>query len=152
MSRENPTTYSFLDLSGAIMHPIIGPFVFTGEGVGEVNIAMTTEKTGHDVAADGSVMVSYLAGDNGNVSIKCQQTSLVHKWLLAAFNASKIAAEAGAVSKWAGMKMALRNASDGTSHAVSGMSFQKIPDKPYQAQGQYVTWTLPAANIQSVPA
>lgn len=142
-----PTTYSFLDLSGAIEHPLLGAYSFTGQGVGEVSVAMSTEKTHHEVAADGSVMVSKIAGNNGTITVKCQQTSMVHKWLLAAFNALVIAD----TDQWAKMSSLLRNASDGTSHIVSGISFNKIPDKSYQAQGQNVTWTLPAADIQSLP-
>lgn len=142
------TTYSFLDLAGAVAHPDLGAYEFTGEGVGEVVIAMTTEQTTHDTAADGSVMVSKVAGDNGTVTITCQQTSNVHKWLLAAYNALKVAD----VSAWAQMAATLRNVSDGTSHVITGISFQKVPDKSYKAQGQQVSWVLMAANIQSVTA
>jgi hypothetical protein len=53
---------------------------------------------------------------------------------------------------WAEMSASLRNTSDGTSHIIVGMSFGKVPDKVYQAEGQMVTWTLWAANIQNIPA
>ncbi len=142
------TTYSFLDLSGAIAHPQLGAYTFTGEGVGEVVIAMSTDKTAHDVGADGSIMVSRIAGDNGTITVKCQQTSLVHKWLLAAFNALK----AADVDQWAQMAATLRNTSDGTSHVITGISFNRIPDKSYQAQGQMISWVLMAADIQSLTA
>ncbi len=142
------TTYSFLDLSGAIAHPALGAYVFTGEGTGEITVTMSTEKSAHDVAADGSVMVSKIAGDNGTVTIQVQQTSAIHKWLLAAYNALKIAD----TSQWAQMAATLRNVADGTAHLAYGMSFQKVPDKVYQAQGQKVSWVLMAADIQSVSA
>jgi hypothetical protein len=109
---------------------------------------MAQEKTAHDLAADGSVMVSKLAGDNGSISISTQQTSALHKWLLQWFNALKV----GPTSIWAATGMFLRNTADGTSHVIIGVSPQKIPDKPYQAQGQHVTWVLMAADIQSVGA
>lgn len=146
MSRQ--TTYSFLDLAGAIGHPGIGYYNFTGEGVGEIGITMSTEKTAHDVAADGSVMVTKVAGKNGQIQIKCQQTSNIHKWLLAWYNYLEVAP----VGEWAQTAATLRNSSDGTSHVITGMSPQKVADKTYQAHGQQVTWTLMAAEINSVTA
>lgn len=140
------TTYSFLDLAGALAHPTVGAYLFTGAGVGEVNVTMATEKTTHDVAADGSVMVSKVAGNNGTITIHAQQTSDLHKWLLDWYNALLL----GPVSDWAMTAATLRNSSDGTSHVATGMSPQKIPDKAYQAQGQKVTWVLMAADIQSM--
>lgn len=144
MSRS--TTYSFLDLAGAVAHPKLGAYSFTGQGVGEVIISMTTDQTTHDLAADGSVMVSRIAGSNGKISIKCQQTSNIHKWLLAGYNYMQIAP----VSEWAQMGATLRNTADGTSHVITGMSFTKVPDKSYQAQGQQITWDIMAADIKSV--
>ena len=143
-----PTVYSFLDLSGALAHPDLGAYIFTGEGVGQIMVTMSTEKSIHNVAADGVIMVSKIAGHNGQIQVQCQQTSKIHKWLLAAYNALYI----GDTDAWAQMAATLRNTSDGTSHMATGMSFQKIPDKPYQAQGQMITWTFLAADIQSLSA
>jgi len=142
------TTYSFLDLSGAVAHPELGAYSFDGKGVGQVTVTMATDKTAHDVAADGSVMVSKIAGSNGSIQIQCQQTSNVHRWLLAAYNALMVAP----ADQWAQMGATLRNTADGTSHLLLGMSFQKVPDKVYQSHGQMVTWTLMAADIQSLTA
>ena len=72
------STYSFLDLSGSISHPTIGSYLFTGEGVGDINISMSTDRSAHDVASDGSVMVSKIAGNNGTITITAQQTSPLH--------------------------------------------------------------------------
>lgn len=141
------STYSFLDLSGAIAHPLFGAFVFTGEGAGEVSVSMATERTAHDLAADGSVMVSKLAGRNGTITVSAQQTSDLHKWLLAWFNFLELAD----TSEWAKTAVTLRNTADGTSHFANGVSPQKVPDKPYQAQGQRVTWVLMAAEIINLP-
>lgn len=142
------TTYSFEDLTGFIAHPLVAGYRFNGQGVGEVTVSMATEKSAHDVAADGSVMVSKILGDNGQVSLSCQQTSSLHKWLLAYYNAIKLAP----TNQWAAATILLRNASDGTSHMCNGVSPQKIPDKPYQAQGQRVTWVFMCADIQNLPA
>lgn len=140
------TTYSFLDLSGSIAHPVKGTFVFTGEGIGELIVSMSTEKTAHDVAADGAVMVSKIPGNNGTLSIQCQQTSDLHKWLLEWYNYLMQAD----VSEWALTTSHLRNINDGTSHNIIGITPQKVPDKTYQAQGQKVTWVLMAADISNM--
>ena len=140
------TTYSFLDLSGAIASATLGAYVFTGKGVGQVVVTMTEEKTEHNVAADGVVMVSKRAGHNGRVQIQCQQTSDIHKWLLAAYN-SMYLADSG---DWANISATLRNSSDGTSHLCTGISFGKVPDKTYAASGGMVTWEMFAADIQSL--
>ena len=142
------STYSFLDLAGALAHPLAGSYVFTGEGSGEVTITMTTEKTAQDVASDGSVMVSKIAGNNGKITISAQQTSNLHKWLLGLYNLVLYSP----TSAWAQMAATLRNVSDGTSHVATGMSFSKVPDKMYQAQGQRVSWILDCADIQNLPA
>jgi hypothetical protein len=143
------STYSFQDLTGAIVHPLVGSYAFAGqEGAGSVSVAMATEKTAHDVAADGTVMVSKIPGHNGTITIEAQQTSKLHKWLLSAYNLLWNADTA----QWAAMGITMRNISDGTSHIANGVSFQKIPDKAYQAQGQRVTWVLMAADIQSINA
>jgi len=142
------TTYSFTDLSGALAHPDLGAYIFTGEGVGQIMVTMSTDKSAHNVAADGTIMVSKIAGHNGQIQIQCQQTSAIHKWLLAAYNALYL----GDTDAWAQMAATIRNTSDGTSHVVTGASFQKAADKTYAAQGGMVTWTLFAADIQSLSA
>lgn len=144
----DPTVYSFLDLSGALAHPDLGAYIFTGEGIGQIMITMSTDKSAHNVAADGTVMISKIAGHNGQIQLQCQQTSNVHKWLLAAYNALYISD----TDAWAQIGATLRNTSDGSSHVATGMSFLKIGDKPYQAQGQLITWTFMAADIQSLSA
>lgn len=140
------STYSFLDLSGALAGAEVGAYVFTGQGVGQVSVTMSTERTAQNVAADGSIMVSKIAGNNGQIQIQCMQTSALHKWLLAAAN-TMFLADTGS---WANISATLRNTSDGTSHICTGISFGKIPDKQYAAQGAMVTWTLWAADIQSL--
>ncbi len=140
------STYSFLDMAGAIASEEVGAYIFTGKGVGQLTIVMQTELTAHNVAADGSVMVSKIAGRNAQIQIQCQQTSELHKWLLLAHNALTLAD----TSAWAGMSATLRNTSDGTSHLITGISFGKIPDKTYTAQGGMVTWVLWAAEVLSL--
>jgi hypothetical protein len=146
------TTYSFKDLNGSIVHSLLGAYEFNGAGVGSVHVAMSTDKTSHKVSSDGSVMVNYMAGNNGTIAIVCQQTSRLHKYLMAGFNTLKNAAENGDVASWASISLLLRNTCTGTSHMAVGVSFQKMADQPYEAQGVDVTWNLMAANIESMTA
>ncbi len=141
------TTYSFTDLAGSISHPTFGAYLFDGTGIGSVTISKATDRTAHDIAADGSVMVSKIAGNNGTVTIECQQTSAIHKWLLAWFNVLWQLP----TSEWASTSLTLRNSATGTRHIISGVSPQKEPDTPYQSQGQRVTWTLMCAEITNLP-
>jgi Bacteriophage KPP10, Structural protein ORF10 len=146
------TVYSFKDLSGNFSHPAVGSFILNGGniGFGQVTVAMTTEKTTHDVAADGSVMVSFISGDNGSVDIEVQQTSALHNFLLDWYNRVKTAADLGDVTLWAAGSMLLRNIVDNTSHSITGISPSKLPDKVYAAQGGKITWKLMAADSQQV--
>lgn len=143
------TTYSFKDLTGAFVHPLVGSFILGGGniGLGSLTVSMTTDRTVQDVAADGSVMVSYIPGDNGTISIEVQQTSDLHGFLLNWFNACKTAADLGDVLPWAAGLISIRNLIDGSVHTATGVSPGKMPDKVYAAQGGKITWTLPAARI-----
>jgi hypothetical protein len=143
------TVYGFNDLSGAIAHPdsAIGSYPFIGKGIGEVAVIMSQEQTLHDIGTNGVVVVSRALVHNGMLRIQCQQTSDMHKWLLYAYMI--ITMNVDQPKYWAQMAATLRNISDGTGHTVSGISFQKIPDKVYATQGQMVTWNLMAAEIDS---
>lgn len=144
------TVYSFKDTSGAFAHPIAGSFPFSGQiGMGEFTVVMATEQSAHDVAADGNVMVSAIAGDNGSMDIRVQQTSELHAFLLSWFNFVKTARNAGNVTNWASATVTLRNLVDGSVHYLTGVSPSKIPDKTYAAQGGYLVWRLMAADIQN---
>ena len=70
------TTYSFADLVGSISHPKLGIYMFDGTGVGSVTISKTSDRTAHDVASDGSVMVSKVAGNNGTITIDSDYNNL----------------------------------------------------------------------------
>lgn len=146
-------TYSFKSLVGVITNPVFGvtiPLTGGNIGAGAFHVSMTTERTAQDVASDGTVMVSYVAGDNGLVTIECQETSVLHTSLLALYNQALQAADNDDVSGWAANVLSFRMLTDNSQHQCSGVSFQKFPDKPYQAHGGRVTWSLPAANIYNL--
>lgn len=138
------STYSFSDVTMVISHPAVGQFVATGAGLGSITTIMTADRTTHDVSADGSVMVSKIRARNGSHSISVQQTSDLNKWLLKTYNYL----ETAPTNQWAGMTLLIRSPQMQDLITSTGVSFQKLPDKPYQAQGQQITWNLMAADIQ----
>jgi Protein of unknown function (DUF3277) len=143
-------TYSFKSLTGVLVNPVFGvtiPLTGGNIGVGSFHVTMATTRTTHDVAADGTVMPSYIAGDNGAVDINVQETSIIHKALLALYNLCVLAANNDDVSGWAATAISFVLLVDGSTHTLTGCSFEKIPDKPYESAGQRITWKLMAANI-----
>jgi len=143
------TTYSFRDLVGSLTNPALQagfPIVGGNIGTGTITIRMMTQRTEMDTAADGVVMGSYVAGDSAEVTIEMQQTSSLHHALVDLYNTLVTAANGGDVSNWLSTTLAFRTILDGSGHFMSGVGFQKLPDKPYAARGQNVTWTLLAAS------
>lgn len=143
----NLTTYSFSDVVGSIHCGLMEDYIFTGKGVGSITINKSTERTVHDIAADGSVMVSKVPGNNGTVSIEVQQSSPLNKWLygwfLKLWNAP--------TSNWASTTILIRNGHLGRTHVCVGVSPSKEADSTYQAQGNRVTWNLMCADIVNNP-
>lgn len=142
------TTYSFKDIKGVCTGPGGGFIIGGGNvGAGSITITMSEDRTVQDVAADGSVMPSYVAGDNGSVALEMQQTSSLHKSLLGMYNILKTLADAGEVATWAATTISFIALLDGSAHVLTGVSFQRIPVKAYAAHGARVTWNLMACNI-----
>ena len=141
-------TYSFDAVTATINFAGIIPMTVTGEGTGSIDTTMAGEKTVHDVAADGTIMVSKVLGNNGMIALNIQQTSSTHKSLLLWYNYLLAASS----SEWANNSITIRNNVIGETIVATGVSPQKMPDKPYQAQGQHVTWNLMCAEITQLPA
>jgi len=143
------TTYSFLDSVLVFNHPLaVVPIVITGEGAGKVTISMTDERTAMEVAADGQVMVSKIAGNTGAITIEVLQTSEAYKKLLILFNQLWLAD----TGSWASGTLIMKNTSDGTGHICTGVAYVKMGDKGYDKRGAYVAWTLMAADISNITA
>jgi len=144
------TTYSFRDLTGVLINPILDiPYQLVGGniGLGSITIKMLTERADVLVGTDGSVMPMYIAGANAEMTIEVQQTSDLHHALIDLYNLLVTAADwNNDVSFWAATTISLRTITDGTGHYLTGVMPRKIPDKPYAAKGQNVTWNFLAAN------
>ncbi|EKQ56268.1 MULTISPECIES: phage protein [unclassified Clostridium] len=139
------TTYSFSDVTGSFSHPNVGSKSTTGAGLGSITTSQSTTKTAHEVSADGRVMISKIAGENGTVAITMQQTSELHQWFLSWYN--YINGSSASTDDWAAMSLTIKNNNLGEITTCTGVSPEKLADRPYQAQGQNVTWNLMAAEI-----
>ncbi|TWH46333.1 phage protein [Sporomusa sp. KB1] len=141
------STYSFLDLTGVINHPSFGAYTLTGKGVGEITISMATDSTNHDIGVDGAVIPTQIPGRNGMITIRVQQTSTLHKWLLGWHN--YLSGPGTPRNEWLMTTVLIRGRTLKIQHTARGVSPQKIGDIPYRAQGDLVTWNLMAADIQT---
>jgi Protein of unknown function (DUF3277) len=143
-------TYSFKDLTGVLTSDLLdAPLQLVGGniGLGDISIRMLTQRMELETGNDGVVMPSYISGSSGEVTISVQQTSALHHALLDLYNQVVTAADGGDISGFAGISISLRTILDGSGHVLSGVGFQKTPDKPYAAKGQNVMWILMACNV-----
>ena len=137
------STYSFTDTMVTVKHPKFGQISLKGEGLGNITVTMTTDRTAHDVAADGHIMVSKIAGNNGTLAMNVQQTSDAGKRLIRLFNYLMTAPS----SEWARTVVTIKNDVNGDNITATGVAPQKQADKQFQAAGQQITWNMLAANI-----
>ena len=137
------TTYSFKDVSLVLSHPSVGMITVTGEGVGSVTVSRANDVTQHDLAADGSVMVTKVVTKNGALAIAIQQTSAAHKWLKKLYDYL----ENAPTDEWNKASGILKNPALGETINMKGLSPQKRPDAAFQQAGQQVTWNLMATEI-----
>ena len=137
------TVYSFEDTSLTLNHPSVGMFTFVGKGVGSASVTRANDITQHDVAADGSTMISKVPSRNGTLAIAIQQTSEGHKFLRKWYNY----VETASPSEFAKASATLKSLSTGETLNMSGVTPQKRADAAYQANGQQVTWNLMCAKI-----
>jgi hypothetical protein len=146
-------TYSFKALTGVLRNQVLGVTIpFTGKnlGLGGITIRMAVPRTVHETGVDGAVIPLYIAGDNGGVEIEVQQSSALNTSLLSLYNRLLMAAQGGDYTGWAATSILFTYAADGSQHYLTGLSFEKFPDKPYAAAGQRVSWKMIAANINSI--
>lgn len=141
------STYSFLDLTGTINHPGVGAYNLIGEGIGELTIATSGDRTIHEIGLDGATIATQVPGSNGTLTLSIQQTSPLHKWLLRW--ATHITNKNTSRDQFLMATALIRSKSLQTEHKISGISPQKVPNISYQAQGQRVSWVLMAADIQT---
>jgi len=135
-----------------MVHPLIDPIQVAGTsalGLNKITVRMLQDQTSTKVGGDGAVIISAIPGDQGEIDVEVWQTSTLHQQFLAWYNQCKAARDQGDVSVWAGAKVVVWNAVDGSKHIAIGVAPKKIPDKTYEAEAQTITWTLVCADITS---
>jgi hypothetical protein len=142
------TAYSFKSVVGAFTDPDAGTYPFQGQqGLKQITINNATERTAHDTASDGTVMISYISGASGSAELECQQNSSLHEFLVNWANIKYTQAESGNGANYASAALKVIDLINGAIHTLTGISPAKIPDKNYTAAGGMVTWRLMAGNV-----
>lgn len=142
------TSFAFKSIVGAFTDPDAGTYSFAGqEGIKHLTVTNATERTVHDTAADGTVMVSYVSGTSGSLDIETQQNSSLHQFLVNWANLKFTQSENGGAASFAAAAVKIQDLLNGATHILTGVSPTKIPDKPYGPAGASVTWRLMAANV-----
>lgn len=136
-------TYSFKNVTVVIEHPSIGSMSTEGDGVGSISIAMSNDKSSHNLAADGTVMISKIAGSNGTVAIAVQQVSQSNEYLKKLYNYC----EANEDSSFAATTIRITDKNANDIYTCTGVTPQKLADAKYAAQGDLRTWNMLAAEI-----
>lgn len=137
------STYSFDDITATIAHPDFSSYSLKNEGTGSIRKTMANDRTVHDVAADGSVMISKIKVKNGSLTIQAQQTSNLHSYLTKLYKYC----ESAAASTWAKITVVIQDKMTGRTVNASYGSFKKLGDEGWQAQGEQVSWELMFAEI-----
>jgi len=144
------TTYAYKAIVGSFTDPDVGTYMFSGqEGIKHLTISNTVDRTVHDVAADGTVMVSAVAGAPGSLQVECQQNSSLHEFLLYWANTKFTNLDVGDATTFAAAAVRIADSLSGATHILTGISPLKIPEKPYGPTGASLTWHLMAANVIS---
>ena len=141
------TTYSAAATTGAFTHPLLAAFQLAGIGQGarSYSVRYETTRVTRDTASDGAVVLSYVPGSSGGLSIECQQTSALDQFLLTWANLVFAAADAGDVTDVASAVILLRNST--RQHVLTGVAPTIIPEIVYGSQVAYRKWDLLAANV-----
>ncbi len=133
------TTYSFNDVKMVIKPLGYAAYTVNGQGIGKIEVNYADANSSQDRSADGSVMTNKIKANNGMCSITVQQTSPLNEYLIGLFNYLNL----GATALWAQTRIDISsklNLAD--SHALTGCSLEKRPNRSYEANGQMVTWNF----------
>lgn len=115
--------------------------------MGTIGINMTGDRTAMDVASDGTVVVSKIKDRRATAAVQLQQTSEANRTLLKWFNYLEGASE----HEWARMSGIFNSPSTSEQHVMTGIAFQKLPDRGYTAQAGQQGWNFMIADCQQNP-
>ena len=136
--------YSFNDIAVSFNHPGFGrSYSAVGEGIGDISISYANDRTAHDIGADGYVMISKIKDRTGTATLNVLQTSGLNDYLSSWWRYI----ETAPATEYADMTITIRGINGGDNIVLTGVAPQKPADRPYQAQGQRVAWTLMVADV-----
>jgi Protein of unknown function (DUF3277) len=148
-------TYSGLDTNFSLVNNPLGISIQGGgtsqTGLSEMIVRMAVTRTVMKTGMDGTVIVSAVPGNWGEVELRVWQTSSLHQQLLEWYNTIQTAANSGDVSNWATSQVSIQNVVDGSGHTLQGVAPDKVPDKTYGTEAQTTNWILRSANITNTP-
>lgn len=142
------STYAFKNVVGSFTDPDVGTFTFQGQiGLKHITVKNTVDRGVLDVAADGTVMISYIAGANGGADIEMQQNSSFHEFLTNWANTKFTNADNGNAENFGAAAIRLQDLLSGQTKTLTGVFPVKIPDTPFGPAGASITWSVLAANV-----
>jgi hypothetical protein len=141
-------TYSFKDIVGVFTNTVLPPFPLGGEaGLDKIEVEMSRDRVNLKVAADAGMMMSYLAGANGTMLVTCQETSPLDAYLVNYVDIIYSQADKANLLNFAAGQWLISDIINARSHRAVGAIPLKIPNRPYEGEGQNVTWTFICAQI-----
>jgi hypothetical protein len=144
------STYAFKNIVGSFTHPLVGAYPFAGQiGLKQITVSNHVDRGVIDVASDGAIMISYVAGANGSCDMEMQQQSSLHEFLTNWANTVFTTSDNGDATLFAAASLRIKDLLSGESKTLTGVFPVKIPDVPYGNTGGNVTWRILAANVSS---
>ena len=139
-------TYSFLDVSAAIVGPGGAFQLGNGAGAAEegIDIEPMAEKETMTIGADGVPMHSLHADKSGTVTVRLLKTSPVNAQLNAMYNLQQLSA-----AVWGNNVITLTNSVTGESITCRSVAFKKKPKMAYAKDGGTNEWQFNAGFVDS---
>lgn len=145
---KTPTVWSFNDCVTTITSDYSAePFVFEGSGADSITFDKGQGRATTQVAADGHVVFSSIAGEQGTVTIESQQTSQLHQYLQSLYNKSRT----GASSKRASLMIDSVNNISGDRVVCSYGIFAGEPAAANSKEVQNRSWQILFADVSFIP-
>jgi hypothetical protein len=140
--------YSYKSIQLSFSHLIAGTFVLNGEqAAGGITITPLIDHTAQEVTPDGATINNFIPGNNATLTVQVQQVSEWNDFLVGWHNDCVMAAEAGDMSNYATASALVIDTNSGRTHTMQGIAPSKIPDTPYGAQSQMVSWVLKVSTL-----
>lgn len=139
-------TYSFLDVTAAIVG-VGGAFSLVGGASEEgITITMRADKNELTIGADGSGMHSLRADKSANIEIHLLKNSPTNALLSAMYNIQQTS------SKFWGQNVITITSSIGDAISATGVAFKKQPNVVYAEKGGMNLWVFEAVEVNELLA